>query len=103
LATDGIQAIDSMLKPTTWPAIHPPQSHNNTFRLARLPIVPAERDKESGKASNMITYRNGAGALQYLHVPESDRQPVSWPRRQARKSIDISIAALRKLRIDVGE
>ena len=85
----------------------PPKVTNTTItgtRLARLPgtdhsprIIHTNWVVDWERAGSRDKDLNGSTILKDVNISESDRRPMSWPRRTTlRKSLDISVAVLRR-------
>ena len=61
-----------------------------------LQIIPTDRVAEWDMRRSRITDLNDAMVVKDINISNSDRRPLSWPRRNVmRKSLDLSVEALR--------
>ena len=81
---------------TTAPTV-PILSHSKSLDKAiSLQIIPTDRVAEWDRRRSRTTDLNDAIVVKDVNISNSDRRPLSWPRRNVmRKDLDLSVEALR--------
>ena len=81
---------------TTMPTV-PILSHSKSLdKDVSLQIIRTDRSAEWDRRRSRTTDLNNAIIVKDINISDSDRRPLSWPRRNAiRKSLDLSVEALR--------
>ena len=72
-------------------------SHSKCLdKAVSLRIIRTDRSAEWDRRSSRTTDLNDAIVVKDINISDSDRRPLSWPRRNAiRKSLDLSVEVLR--------
>ena len=72
-------------------------SHSKSMdKGVSLQIIRTDRSAEWDRRRSRTTDLNDAIVVKDINISDSDRRPLSWPRRNAiRKSLDLSVEALR--------
>ena len=77
----------------TVPSLSHPKSLDKDMSLQ---IIPTDRVAEWDRRRSRTTDLNDAIVVKDVNISNSDRRPLSWPRRNViRKSLDLSVEALR--------
>ena len=82
---------------TTVPPV-PILSHSRSLdKDISLQVIPTDRVAEWDRRRSRTTDLNDAIVVKDVHISNSDRRPLSWPRRNViRKDLDWSVEALRR-------
>ncbi len=85
-------------QPSTTMPIVPILSHSKFLdKDVSLQIIPTDRVAEWDRRRSRTTDLNDAIVVRDVNISNSDRRPLSWPRRNAiRKSFDLSVEAARR-------
>ena len=85
---------------TIMPTLPIPSQAKSLDKDVTLQIIRTDRSAEWDRRRSRTTDLNNAIVIKDVNISNSDRRPLSWPRRNViRKSLDLSVEALRsKLR-----
>ena len=81
---------------TTMPTVPIPSHSKSLDKDVSLQIIRTDRSAEWDRRRSRTTDLNDAIVVKDVNISNSDRRPLSWPRRNAlRRSLDLSVEVLR--------